>query len=248
MYRYTWIVFSFWALNACAFESTVFKRDLSGANLQTATINLYSRCEQDFASQMLEVRPLASIRIPWSGGNQVEFEYAKFPKALLHEDRSWHWNGTIIFVGNEGYPADLIRQGLISFDGQKVVINQSFPSMIREKIAIGIPRKADLGQLSFPNCQDFLLKTDFGKRRTIECEGIGLIAEDHYSRINLAFYPAVRLVATHKTAWNHPVFANITRRPPYHEELVIKVEQLANGLDFLDPCRINFLEIFRVDE
>lgn len=233
------LIFFSYAISACASFSSIGDGGLSVANQKNATINLYCDCE------IADVRPYAIIRVPWSEGIQVEFDYAIYPKALQEEWRSWNWNGTTILVGGEAYPVDLIRLGLISFDGQKIVVNQHLPSMVKAKIPIGISRKANLGNLSFSECQEFLLKTDFGPRRTIECEGVGLIALDHYSRVNRVYYPKRRLVTTYKVEWNYPKFKDITQRPPYHEELKAKLQALLDGLDFSSSCKTNFDDILR---
>ncbi len=209
----------------------------SVSSLKTAKTNLYAECNKG------AVTHYAIIQIPWSEGIQLELDYAIYPEALQDEWRSWSWNGTTIFQNGDAYPADLIRLGFISFDGQKVSVRQHLPSMVRSKTPIGEPRKASLGKLSFADCQDFLLSTDFGLKRTIECKGVGLVAQDDHSRVNRAYYPVRRIVATHTVKWNYLIFKNITRRPPYDEEIKASLRELSKDQDFFSSCEINFVDI-----
>lgn len=229
------ILFFCYLASACSTLNTT-----EGKDRKIATINLFAICENQNA------RPSATVRIPWSETVQLEFNYAIYPEALQQEWRTWSWNGTTIYFNNEAYPTDLLREGWITFDGQKVVVNEQIPSLVKEKIPIGLPRNAQIGKLSLSGCQDFLLKTDFGPMRTIECENIGLIAKDHYSRIGRVYYPQQRLVATHAVKWNHPKFGDLVKTPPYHKNIVALLHELSS-IDFQSNCKIDFSDILETN-
>lgn len=178
----------------------------------------------------------------------LEFAFEKYPKSLQEEWRSWSWSGTTIFIGNDSYPAEWIKQGYATFNRQSVSVHLPIRSLVREKIEIGVPRKGHVGQLLFEHCQDFLLHTDFGRRRTIECKAVGLIAEDHYDRISRTFYPVIRIVGTQKFTWNHPAPEDVSKPLSHREELIEKVKQMENGADLVGICGIDFVDILRAQQ
>lgn len=238
------IVISALMLSAPIFNESSADELASVPHPSRATINLYSQCETVYEDNKFipAARPLAIVQFRWTEGVDISLNYtAQLPETALTDERTWNWYGTDI----NGYSTNLLSFGFILFDGKTFKVAQEPPSLVREKIAIGTPRTAQIANRTFSDCEDFLLKTDFGKRRTIECPNPGLIAEDHYSEIELAFYPVKRIVSSLDIDWSYPTYQYIDHAPPYQESLIKLLKSLAKHINFQVGCNVDFLTILR---
>jgi hypothetical protein len=184
------------------------------------------------------IQPKATVQFDWSEGIQMTFGAVANVEEEPSKNREWSFYGSSITSNGQTYPTELIK-----FDGSHLSSITELPSMIRQKEAVGTLRTAHIGEMAFSKCQDYLLHTAFGKRRTIECEGVGLIAEDEYFDTHHSFEPSERVVAVRKIDWEYPKYNDVTKIPPYWKELMNRVAQLASTLDFFGSCNVDFLDM-----
>lgn len=215
-----------------------------------ALVAFYADCETvtldsgDQFKQTPAARPRADVIFRWSSAARMRLTHSVDRQETGRGSaRDWRPLGSDLIDERGVHPLSLIADRTIGFDGERVTDPGPQRSYVREKQAIGIVKRVRLGGLRLDGCQDYLLKTDFGKRRTIECEEVGLVAEDHYRRTQSVFYPVRRLVAVKRVRWEHPRFSDFSRAPPYHAELVRRLGELDDGIDFLTACGWDFLDI-----
>ena len=218
----------------CSAKTISTRKDQAIPEPQMASIIFSSKCDLSFLPDgkiddtVHRVWSYAKMNTPPSDRVSMEFLFERNPEGALQNVKVW---------GVYGEP-NFLRPDLTHPLG---------PSLIRQKIEIGNPRQARVGNLSFSNCQDFILDTDFGKRRTIECGGVGLIAEDHYSTLESKFYPYIRIVGIGKVPWDGQRYKDMTKRRQYYYEVIEQLQKLSQNYDFLKPCQINFLDILKLD-
>lgn len=208
-----------------------------------AQVMTYADCEYDhgYTEGVTRTYPTAKIEVSQSPAIALQLEYLKIPEADYPEERVWHWEATNILAAGQTYPAELLQRGLILLNGDRVTAIQALPSLVRKKTLVGTLRTARIGALKFVSCQSYFLDTDFGPRRTIECEKVGEIARDEiYEHVA---YPVSRIVSATTIPWHFATYTRITRAPPYEEELRQILEQTSPALNLSEGCRLTFEQI-----